>query len=274
MNNQIVNRKKLITEISRAVSVVERAKRNYVYSVISLGEKLLEARESVGFGQWESFLNDNSELSFGRIQASKYMHIARHKNLVVALFSDGDMRPSVNQITKAISAAKIPDSGNQSLSDERDDAVIEQTTESDHPFPGKGGSEEIIEGEFVEIPAIAPEPPETASSIDQVQPESKAVPEHPEELSDMEVLRDMVDELQSQVDALTAENERMRIVFEDDDHIAAATKEINRMNEHNRVLSERINGLLTEKNEAIKSVRYWKRKAEQLEKQIQEMSNE
>jgi hypothetical protein len=272
MNNQLVNRKKLITEISKAVFSMERAKRNYVYSVISLGEKLLEARESVGFGQWESFLNDNSELSFGRIQASKYMHIARHKDLVVALFSDGDMRPSVNQITKAISAAKAPNTGHPRLPDDGGDVVIE--TESDHPFPGKAGQKEILEGEFTEISIVAPEPPEPASSIELAQPESQPAPEQPEEPSVVEALQDMVSELQSQVDALTVKYEQMRIVFEDDDHIAAATKEIDRLNEQNRVLSERINGLVAEKNEAIRSVKYWKRKAEQLAKQIEEMSHE
>ena len=56
-------------------------------SVIALGERLLEAKEKVPFGQWEEWLNDNSELSFGRIQASKFMLIARNKTLVLEYFN-------------------------------------------------------------------------------------------------------------------------------------------------------------------------------------------
>jgi hypothetical protein len=274
MANQLVNTKKLSNEISLAFTHMQKAKKDYVFSVINLGEKLLMAKESVGFGKWDEFVNTNSEFAFDVRQVQKYMQIAKHKDLVIALFNGQDLRLSVNQITKAISAAKAPNAGNLRLQDETEDEVIEQAMESDHHVLGKAGQEEILEGEFTEIPAIAPEPPETASFIEQAQPESKPAPEQPEEPSDLEVLQDMVCELQSQIDGLTAENERMRIVFEDDDHIAAATKEFDRLTENNRVLNERNNGLFAEKNEAIKSAKFWKRKAEQLEKQIEEMSHE
>jgi hypothetical protein len=274
MTKQLIGLNKLSNEISLAFTQMQKAKKDYVFSVINLGEKLLKAKDTVGFGKWDEFVNTNSEFAFDVRQAQKYMQIAKHKDLAIALFDGQELRPSVNQITKAISAAKASNRGHPSLPDDGGDAVIEQVTESDHPFPGKGGSEEILEGEFTEIPVRAPEQLEPASSIEQVQPESKAVPEQPEEPIDPDVWRDMVYELQSQVDALAAEIERMRIVFEDDDHIAAAMKEINHLTEDNRVLSERINGLLAEKNEVIKSVRYWKRKAEQLKKQIEEMSHE
>lgn len=58
----------------------------------------------------------------------------------------------------------------------------------------------------------------------------------------------------------------MRKVVESDDKLAAAMAEINRLNALNRVLQERVNGLMNEKAEAIKAAKRWQRKAEAAEK--------
>lgn len=58
----------------------------------------------------------------------------------------------------------------------------------------------------------------------------------------------------------------LRRIGESDDQIAAALAEAKRFRELNRVLESRINGLLNEKNEAIRQAKMWQRKFERLEK--------
>lgn len=56
-------------------------------------------------------------------------------------------------------------------------------------------------------------------------------------------------------------------VFEADDRLAAAMKEIARLDEENRVLRTRVNGLINEKEAAVKAAKACKRKLDALEKQ-------
>lgn len=256
MNNQLVNTKKLSNEINRAFTQMQKAKNDYVFSVINLGEKLLEAKEYVGFGAWEDYINRNSEFRFDARQARKYMQIAMHKDLVIALFKDGDMRPSVNQITKSIASA-TPEQleAAKTVHEPNDDSILGLVMEKSMPTPDELA--EAIDGEFIEI-----EPEQTLAA--------EPMPEAEGSFSD----GDLIAELQSLNDELTAENERMQIVFDDDNHIAAAMAENKKLSELVRVLNERINGLLSEKNEAIRSAKYWKRKFDQIEKQVKGAANE
>ena len=57
-------------------------------------------------------------------------------------------------------------------------------------------------------------------------------------------------------------------VFEADDRLAAAMAEVARLTEQNRVLQTRINGLINEKDAAVKSAKAFKRKLEALEKRV------
>ena len=57
-------------------------------SVIALGERLLEAKEKVPFGQWEEWLKANSEFAFDERQAQKFMQIAANKLLVLEYFNN------------------------------------------------------------------------------------------------------------------------------------------------------------------------------------------
>lgn len=265
MNTQILNTKKLSKEINRAFARMERAKTGYVFSVISLGEKLLKARETVGFGGWDRFINDNSELSFGRIQASKYMQIARHKDLVISLFRDGDVRPSVNQLTKAISNAtpEQVEAAKALPAVEKKEQVQSHGRSFPQPLPASMSYDEPIDAEFSEI-----KPEETESGAAPEQESSE-----PSRNDEVENLKDMVHELQSQIDELTADNDQMHIVFDDDNHTTAAIREISKLKESNRILNERITGLMNEKNEAIRSAKYFKNKAERLEKKMKELDN-
>ncbi|RYH71154.1 MAG: hypothetical protein EON54_00225 [Alcaligenaceae bacterium] len=80
--------------------------------------------------------------------------------------------------------------------------------------------------------------------------------------SENEELSDRLAETASDLAKLVEDNEGMARVFEADDKVVAALAEAARYRELNRVLNERVNGLLNEKNEAIRAARSWQRKAE------------
>jgi hypothetical protein len=270
MNTNLVSKNQLIQDLNDAqLGFINSASQTMEYA-FKIGEILSKLKEITPHGQFENVIKNDTRVAFGVKQAQRLMRIAAHRAFILEKAKGEAL--SLREMDKLISSTKQVQK--PAMNAEVIDDGIPVNPENRLSILGKAGQEEILEGEFTEIPTIAPEPPETASFIDQTQPEPKEAPEQPEEPSDSDVWRDMVYELQSQVDALTADNERMRIVLEDDNHIVAAMKEVKRLTDQNRVLSERINGLMAEKNEAIKSVRYWKKKAEQLEKQIEEISHE
>lgn len=65
---------------------------------------------------------------------------------------------------------------------------------------------------------------------------------------------------------LLEENNSMVAVFDQDERLSASVAECKKLREMNRVLEERIRGLMNEKNEAIRAAKSWQRKAEQLMK--------
>lgn len=62
---------------------------------------------------------------------------------------------------------------------------------------------------------------------------------------------------------MLAENESLSAIFEQDDKLAASIAECKKLREMNRILEERMRGLMNEKNEAIRAAKSWQRKAEQ-----------
>jgi hypothetical protein len=65
---------------------------------------------------------------------------------------------------------------------------------------------------------------------------------------------------------LLEDNQMMGRVFDADDRLRAAMAEITRLEEENRVLLTRVNGLVNEKDAAVKAAKSYKRKLDALEK--------
>jgi hypothetical protein len=84
--------------------------------------------------------------------------------------------------------------------------------------------------------------------------------------AEVQSLRDQVDELTANLREATEDNESMARVFEADDKVKAAMAEAKRYRELNRILEERIAGLMNEKNAAIRAAKSWQRKAEAAER--------
>lgn len=86
------------------------------------------------------------------------------------------------------------------------------------------------------------------------------------EAGEVQLLRDQIDELTANLREATEDNESMARVFEADDKVKAAMAEAKRYRELNRILEERIAGLMNEKNAAIRAAKNWQRKAEAAER--------
>ncbi len=70
------------------------------------------------------------------------------------------------------------------------------------------------------------------------------------------------EEIAASISETEADLNAMRKVFEADDRLAAAMAEIRRLNECIRVLDSRVNGLMEEKNAAVRVAKSWQRKAQ------------
>ena len=84
----------------------------------------------------------------------------------------------------------------------------------------------------------------------------------------IEKLEEQLTELASNLEQCNDENASMARVFDANDQVTAALAEAKRSRELARVLQERVNGLMNEKNEYIKAAKRWQRKFDALEKQM------
>lgn len=69
---------------------------------------------------------------------------------------------------------------------------------------------------------------------------------------------------------MEADNDVMLKVFESDDRVLTSIEEVKRLTELNRDLNERINGLIKDKEEAVKNAEYWKDRFLTLEAEFNE----
>ena len=93
-----------------------------------------------------------------------------------------------------------------------------------------------------------------------VTPKPEPVPVVGQQLEEdhKEQLSSIIEEQQGVIKTLEADNTAMRKVFESDDRVFDSFEEVKALTELNRVLNERITGLTTEKDEAVKAAAYWK----------------
>ena len=93
-----------------------------------------------------------------------------------------------------------------------------------------------------------------------VTPKPEPVPVVGQQLEEdhKEQLSSIIEEQQGVIKTLEADNTAMRKVVESDDRVFASFEEVKALTELNRVLNERITGLTTEKDEAVKAAAYWK----------------
>ena len=245
----IANEKQIVSGISKAFNKMESAKKGYVYSVIELGEKLNSAKELVPFGQWEKFLNANSELAFGIAQAQKFMLIANNKALVLEFFDD---EQSINSLTRAIAnvtpeqIAEVERIKKQE-SDKKDLAEATLALAETARILKAAQEEQVIEGVFEEV---------TKPVIPEPEPELV--------YSEVEELHDLLNEQHSVNAVLQKDNDSLVAAFESNDALAEAMKKIMDLNAKVGILNSRINSMM---NTAVASANQLKSKDKIIAKQ-------
>jgi hypothetical protein len=100
------------------------------------------------------------------------------------------------------------------------------------------------------------------------KPEPVPVIEQESEENHEAQLNSIIDEQQTAIKTLEADNKAMLKVFESDDRLFVTLEEVKALTEQNRGLTERINELMNEKNEALKAADYWKDQFMTLEEEL------
>ena len=250
----VANEKQIVAGIAKAISKMESAKKGYVNSVIELGETLIQAKIKAGHGGWNLFLNRNSELRFGSTeQARKIMLIAENKAIVLEFFNNEN---SINGLTNAINEATPEQIAQvEQLKKEEADRIAlaeanKALAEAKAAIDNAKKQDDVIDGVFVEVKKPAP--------VVEIEPE----------FDEIEELRDLLDEQHSANKALQDDNDSLLKTFESNEPLTIALEELKKSNAMNRILNERINGLMNEKNEAIRNAKMWKGQFERLEKKL------
>lgn len=95
--------------------------------------------------------------------------------------------------------------------------------------------------------------------------------EKPAEVAEVDQLRARIKELEASnaelranLDETLADNESMAKSFEGDDRLGEALADAKKWRAEVMVLRQRVNGLMNEKNEAVRSAKSWQRKAEKV----------
>ncbi|MGZ5054808.1 MAG: hypothetical protein ACXWAT_07690 [Methylobacter sp.] len=121
------------------------------------------------------------------------------------------------------------------------------------------------------IKEVTPPKVVVPKSVPVVEPEPEK--SHEALLSCTDPLNSSIDEQQGTINALDADNTVMLKVFESGDRVSASIDEVKKLTELNRVLNERINELMAEKEAAIKTANDWKAKFLALEAELNQQAN-
>jgi hypothetical protein len=259
--------KNLISKMNRLWESAICDAQNSMKKLILLGDILIVEKEKKQHGEWEKRLDSAAEsngknepavrfsndikLKFGMRQAQKVMQIAKNKALALQLCEIENL--SINELTKAISEA-TPEQIEQARQIE-----TQRRIESEKPMPEKPITQkkqpEIIDGQFTEAPKKQSQPTEI-SQPEKLDPKDEKITR----------LQEYVHELETVNRAVTDDNQSMVDIFDAHDQLSKAVKEITEKNRIIAGLELRLHGIQQEKNEAIRSAKYWKLRAEKLEK--------
>ena len=256
----IQNEKSILAGIKKDSDSITHHKNQLLKYAFSLGEKLIEAKRLVGHGNWMAWLNSHSECEFGDRQADKYMQIASEKAIVNALFSD---IKSVNGLVKALASVTEDQRAEIERHESEKAAQVElDKTEKSTQLEAKKAETvlpvtppkepEVIEGDFKEI-----EPTGLDLGCQIIVEE----PEH-EEIG----LQEAISTLSERNDELEAEIQSIAKIFESNNQLSDAAKEIKKFTAVNSGLESTIRSLQNEKAAMLQTLKYWEKRYKKLEK--------
>jgi hypothetical protein len=268
MSKQIAiqNAKAIVAGISKALNKFESHKKGIVYAAIEIGEKLIEAKNLVPHGHWESWLNRNSELRFGTTnQASKFIKIARNKVLVLEFLTD---ETSINNLTQAISDASPEQLEKvEQLKAEAEQKRIEAEQAKAEKSESAKKDIEAIDAEFTEVnPVTSAHDPKPEPAPKQ-EPVAQAEEQHHEDDPKV-LLMEIIDNQEVLIKELQSENMSLVKVFESNEQLTQALEEIKKVKAISKGYEDRMIGLQIERAQLMQAAKYWQKRAEKAEKAV------
>ena len=284
MSKHVVNNEKnrLIADIKKTWASALSDAKSSMDKAIYTGELLTKLKEKVGHGGWLPLFkkDSNTELEcciwvpFSEDWAQKLMRVYANKELI-KIATDGE----VLTIYEAINAIKTatPEQiaeaeelkAKQAEADKREayrKELLKKDAEAKKAKAEQDKKDGIIDGEFSEVkPAPANEPEKI--NIEPVAP--KAEPEKTAQELAIDEFEELLDEQISMNKALEADNKSLVLIFESDDKLAVAVEELKKANALIIILEGRINGMMNEKNAAVRHAQMYKNRLEKLEKSLQ-----
>ncbi len=231
-----------------------------------MGDILIQLKEITPHGQFESVLKNETRFAFGERYAQMLMKIAANRSLVLE-HSKGEAL-SIREMNKLISdTKKATKSAGNSESD--GEATINATAVKSQQSFGKEGRGDVIEGEYTDVSNNEPDPAPPALPSPELESEPLE-----ESYTELDQLRDTVAALAEENARLEADNNRMRAIFEDDNHTAAAIKENDKLASINTGLQSRIDGLLNENSAMQRQLNKLDRRCKMLDKKLKEAGHE
>lgn len=143
----------------------------------------------------------------------------------------------------------VTDRAAQSGASERTQKMADKVVRADPELGQQVAHGEVSLPEAVRQVEGKPKPDPKPSRIGELEAEVQAMRQH-------------MEQVQAEAQVTIKENEALSAVFESDDRLAALSDENKRLRAEVGSLRLRINGLLTEKNEAIRAAKSWQRKYE------------
>jgi len=268
------------------------------FHAIKTGENLLIAKSKVNIREWGEWLKNesqrNSEFRLGTTQqAKKYTDLAENKELARVVFV-GDDSFNLNGICDRIKnateeekaeAEKIKQAAVEAEEQKRLEAEAKKKEREETKrveTVGKAKEETIIprakEQSVIDAEIVENNNKTVSNSKKDNKKEIVSKTLQSEEAEDSkEIIENLKTELQqitSEFEEVVVENESTAKVFDANDHLTAALSEVKKYREQNIILQGRVNGLMNEKNQAIRSVKYWKNEFLRLDKQLNELDGD
>lgn len=267
MTSLIKTNKQLKADVKKfGLSSISKAK-GAIEDSILCGTALIKLKEITPHGKWESEFKSAIDGVFGLRHGQKLMQISAQKDLLLIAPKDevltlndalefiSNATPEQLEMVKQIEAERLAAEEQAKADRAAKAAELEARREEEQTIAQVQTKEpEIIEGDFQEVKNTATKAEEVKTGFVQIEAEK------------MEEIEDSLHELASLNKSISKDNDSMVKIFDANDQLGAAVKEIKRLNDLNTSLEGRLNGFMNERNALIKEAKYWRARAEKLEK--------
>lgn len=218
--------------------------------------KILSELKEDNKGCWTTFVETELKGLISVRHADKLIKCYENK-ILISLVSDNEPL-TINAMIKIIAEADPEQIAQveQLKKEEADRIALAETNkalaDAKAAIDNAKKQDDVIDGVFEEVKKPTP--------VVEILPE--------DEFDEIDELRDLLDEQHSANKALQDDNDSLLKIHEANEPLIVAMEELKKSNALNRILNERINGLMNEKNEAIRNAKMWKGKCERLEKSL------